>query len=118
MKNLFLIAISLTLLIACGGDDDPCEQKDYVGTYIGSKEGSLCNNDDSYTFSIIAVPNSNDVIIDGHAVTIQGCTFQGSAAVAGVNRDFEGTFDGENLSMTESALFGSVGCTWIGVKQQ
>ena len=120
MKQLLILSLGLALFIACKGDkeDDPCEQQNYVGTYVGSKKGSTCNDNDNYTFTVQAIADTDQIVIDGETVDWLGCSFKGSESVAGIaTRSFEGTFDGETLRMESKSLAGLLGCTWEGVKQ-
>ncbi len=118
MKKLLITIISVSVLMSCGGDDEPCEQKHYVGSYLGTKEGIGCDNDDSYQFTVQAVPNAQQVIIDNHVVDFIGCVFSSDDGILKI----EGTFNGSEISMVQSTISilgqGVTSCTWTGVKQE
>lgn len=118
MKNIFVLTIIVSMMTACGGDDDPCEQKDYVGSYIGTKNGIGCSNDDNYIFTVEAVPNAEQVIIDNHVVDFVACVFNADDGILSI----EGDFDGTNIRMVQStvSILGQdiTSCTWTGVRQE
>lgn len=112
--------LCLTLLISCG-DDGPivCNQSDYVGSYLGSKMGTLCVNDDKFLFQVTPGPSATELVIDNNVVSFSGCDIFTETGSFGLGERFEGFLDGDSIIVTQSAGtgFATLTCTWRGLRQ-
>lgn len=117
----YFLLLGLALLLTSCGDDGPrvCKQSDYVGSYLGSKMGTLCVNDDKFVFEVTPGPSDSELVIDNNVVSFTGCDIFTEAGSFGVGERYEGYLDGDSLIVIQEAgtSFATVRCTWRGLRQ-
>ncbi len=121
MNFKVIIASLLALLTFANCNNDPvvCELGDYIGTYKGSKLGALCINDDSYTFTVSAGAESDEILVDGNVMQFDGCDINSDGTFLGLGEEYEGYLAGDSIVVIQTAGTGiaTVGCTWRGLRQ-
>lgn len=102
MKFNFLLLLAVGLFFtSCGSDE--CTQDDWVGTYTGTIS---CPDEDpeDTTYVITAGATDNEILIDGDAVTFDGCKISITEVdpFFGAEITLELELDGNNLNGTAS----------------
>lgn len=115
MKNLLLFVFTISIFAISCGDD--CTQEDWLGVYNVAVE---CTGEDAIedSISITAGSNENEILFDGDALTIDGCTASATIMDSGLEFTIDLELDGDNISGTQTGSFLGipVSCTLDGSK--
>lgn len=120
MKYIGLILATFISLTACGDlEDRDCRQRDYIGTYFGSKEGALCTNDSNYVFEVAAGPESDQIVVDNNVMNFLSCDIISEGTTLGLGEEFEGHLEGDSIVVVQTAFggFAELKCTWRGARR-
>ena len=114
---MLAIVLPTFLMTSCGDDDEACDRGDYTGTYVGSKEGLLCQNESNFTFVVQDGPLSDEIIVDGNIMNFIGCVITSPSTTLGLGEEYEGSLIGDEIMVVQTAAAGLGSCTWRGTKQ-